>query len=72
MWAGCPEIIQNGINGVLTQNNPPAIGEAIRQALARREILAVNARRSVAAVSRAMRCGNQTMSVYQRVLGCQN
>ncbi len=67
---GLPEIVQNEITGVLTENNVPAIVNAIRHALSRRAILAENARTSVEQRFTASAMIGNTMSVYRRVIGC--
>jgi glycosyltransferase involved in cell wall biosynthesis len=67
---GLPEIIQNDVNGVLTDNNGPAIAAAIRHALARRAILAENARQSIEEKFTTSGMLNNTIRVYREVLGC--
>jgi hypothetical protein len=67
---GLPEIVQNEITGILTENDKPAIVRAIRQALARREILAENARKTVEQRFTTSVMLKNTISVYERVLGC--
>ncbi len=67
---GLPEIVQNEVNGVLTENNPQAIAAAIRHALGMREILARNARNSVEESFTTAVMLRNTIRVYERVLGC--
>ncbi len=67
---GLAEIVQNDVNGVLTENNPQAIAAAIRHALTRREILAKNARHSIESGFTTGAMLNNTIRVYERVLGC--
>jgi hypothetical protein len=44
---GLPEIVHDCHSGILTENEPHAIADAMRRALAMRDILAMNARRCV-------------------------
>ena len=44
---GLPEIVIDGETGILTSNEPEAIGDAVIRALALREVLGANARRVV-------------------------
>ena len=67
---GLPEIVQNEVTGVLTENNPQAIAAAIRHALTMREILAKNARKSIEEGFTTAAMLNNTIRVYERVLGC--
>ncbi len=67
---GLPEIVQNEVTGVLTENNPQAIADAIRHALAGRGILARNARKSIEEGFTTGVMLNHTIRVYERVLGC--
>ena len=67
---GLPEIVQNDVTGVLTENTPQAIHDAIRHALTRRDILAKNARASVEQGFTTGVMLNNTIRVYERVLGC--
>ena len=67
---GLPEIVQNDVTGVLTENTPRAIHDAIRHALTRRDILAKNARASVEQGFTTGVMLNNTIRVYERVLGC--
>jgi hypothetical protein len=67
---GLPEIVENGVSGVLTENTPLSIAAAIRQALERRDILAKNARKRVEDNFSIDAMLNRTKAVYQRVLGC--
>jgi hypothetical protein len=66
---GLPEIVENDVTGILTENNKPAIVQAIRQALARREILAENARTIVEQRFTTSAMLKNTIRVYERVLG---
>lgn len=67
---GLPEIVQNDVTGILTENNPQAIADAIRHALARRERLAKNARQSIEHGFTTDGMLTNTIGVYERVLGC--
>jgi glycosyltransferase involved in cell wall biosynthesis len=67
---GLPEIVENEVTGILTENNKSAIVQAIRQALARREILAENARKTVEQRFTTSVMLKNTIRVYERVLGC--
>ncbi|MEO8126639.1 MAG: glycosyltransferase family 4 protein [Bryobacteraceae bacterium] len=67
---GLPEIIQDGQNGLLTQNNAPDIADAMQRALAMRESLAKSARKSVEAGFTTTAMVNNTIRVYEEVLGC--
>jgi hypothetical protein len=67
---GIPEIVQDGINGVLTGNDPEAIATAIRRAAADAENLGANARRTVEErfTVEAMVAGAH--NVYRKVIAC--
>ena len=67
---GLPEIVQNEVTGVLTENNPQAIAAAIQHALTKRGILAKNARRSIEEGLTTGAMLNHTIRVYERVLAC--
>jgi hypothetical protein len=67
---GLPEIVENDVTGVLTENNATAIANAIRHALARRAILAENARKTVEQRFTTSTMLKNTMRVYERVLLC--
>ena len=67
---GLPEIVQNDVTGVLTENDAPSIAAAIRHALSRREILAVQARRTVEQRYTTEFMTTNTIRAYERVLGC--
>ncbi|MDZ4799191.1 MAG: glycosyltransferase family 4 protein [Bryobacteraceae bacterium] len=65
---GLPEIVEDGISGVLTDNRPEAIAEAIMRALADREQLAANARRRVEERFSLAHMIEQTREAYRQVL----
>jgi glycosyltransferase involved in cell wall biosynthesis len=65
---GLPEIVADCENGILTDNEPAAIAGAIRSALASRETLSANARRSIEKRFTAQNMVHQTLEVYGRVI----
>jgi glycosyltransferase involved in cell wall biosynthesis len=67
---GLPEIVQDGVTGVLTENELAAIARALERALADRDRMGVNARAAVARsfTLDAMVAGTQ--AVYRKVLEC--
>ncbi len=67
---GLPEIVQDGITGVLTDNTPGAIGAAVQRALAMRAELGANARRRVEERFTVKRMVEDTVRVYEKVLAC--
>lgn len=66
---GLPEIVSHGITGVLTENQPDAIADAIEHALATREELGRNARRCVEERFSVDRMVDGTRRAYQQVAG---
>ena len=69
-WAGFPKIVSDCENGILTDNEPPAIAAAIRRAL----ILQKRQRTMPGGVSRAVlpprTWSHKTMEIYGRVVRC--
>jgi hypothetical protein len=65
---GLPEIIEDGQTGVLTDNDPSAIAEAIRRALACREQLGTNARRAVEQRFCTSHMVERTRAAYRQVV----
>ena len=67
---GLPEIVHDDVTGVLTENNPQAIAEAIQRAFSKRGILAKNARRSMEEGFTTAAMLSNTVRVYEKVLSC--
>jgi glycosyltransferase involved in cell wall biosynthesis len=67
---GLPEIVQDGKTGVLTQNDPASIANAIQKALQHRDQLAVTARETIVRQFTVDTMVSNTMQVYQKVLSC--
>ena len=67
---GLPEIVLDGVNGVLCENEPAAIAEAIRSALELAPRLRASARRHVAGGFTAAHMVDNTRRVYERVIRC--
>jgi hypothetical protein len=67
---GLPEIVEDGVTGVLTENNPKAICSAIAAALPARSELGRNARRRATERFSTTRMVEETRRAYMRVLGC--
>jgi hypothetical protein len=67
---GLTEIVQDGVTGVLTENTAEAIAAAVHRALAMRGELGVNARLRVEERFTAGRMVEDTVRVYEKVLGC--
>lgn len=65
---GLPEIVQDGITGILTDNDPEEIAGAVIRALAMRERLAVHARRCVEERFCTRHMIENTREAYQQVL----
>jgi hypothetical protein len=68
---GLPEIVEDGVNGLLTSNEPAAVAQAVRRlvadgALASR--LAARARVRVEKEFSVERMVNETLGVYERIL----
>lgn len=66
---GLPEVVEDGVTGVLTDNEPEEIADAIMRALARRDELARNARRRVEERFSVAHMIERTRQAYQQVLG---
>jgi hypothetical protein len=64
---GLPEIVQDCHSGVLTDNEPAAIAEAIHRALAVRDTLAQNARRCVEQKFSVTHMVENTRRVYEQI-----
>lgn len=68
---GLPEIVEDGVTGLLTSNEPEAIAKQIQRLLADRSLaarLAARARNRVEKEFSLDRMVNQTLRVYERVL----
>jgi glycosyltransferase involved in cell wall biosynthesis len=66
---GLPEVVEHGVTGVLTDNEPEAIAEAIMQALACRGELSRNARRRAEERFSVAQMIDRTRQAYRQVLG---
>ena len=66
---GLPEIVSHCENGILTDNEPTAIAQAIRSALDSRDVLSANARRCIEKRFTAENMVHQTLEAYGRVIG---
>jgi hypothetical protein len=67
---GLPEIVEDGVTGVLTENTPEAIAVAVDRVLRMRAELGVNARRRVEERFTVGRMVEDTVRVYEKVLAC--
>lgn len=67
---GLLEIVEDGVTGMLTENEPGAIAAAVAAALARREELGWQARRRVESRFSEEAMVLSTLAVYGKVLGC--
>jgi glycosyltransferase involved in cell wall biosynthesis len=67
---GLPEVIEDGVTGLLTQNEPQAICSAIQAALPLRLELGANARRRAMEHFSTTRMVEDTRRAYKQVLGC--
>jgi len=65
---GLPEIVIDGETGILTSNEPEAIGDAVIRALAMREVLGANARRHVEQRYSVHHMAENTRQAYEQVL----
>ena len=68
---GLPEIVDDGVTGLLTSNEPQAIARQIQRLLADRSLalrLAARARNRVEKEFSVDRMVNQTLGVYERIL----
>lgn len=66
---GLPEIVEDGVTGFLTANDPRSIADAVARARADRERLGANARNHVARNFTSQLMVTRTMAVYQKVAG---
>lgn len=66
---GLPEIVDDGVTGILTANEPAAIAAAVERARSQRDILGSNARVRVAAEFTTRKMVERTTDVYKKVLG---
>jgi glycosyltransferase involved in cell wall biosynthesis len=69
---GLPEIIEEGVTGFLTSNEPPAVAKQIQHLLSDRALalrLAARARSRVEREFSLDRMVNNTLRVYERILG---
>ena len=67
---GLPEIVDDGVTGLLTSNEPPAIAKQIQRLLADRPLasrLAAHARSRVEKEFSLKRMVNETLRVYERI-----
>ena len=67
---GLPEAVEDGVTGILTDNDPESIAAAILTARFRRDELGRNARRRVEERFSVARMLEETRQVYRQVLGC--
>jgi Glycosyl transferases group 1/Glycosyltransferase Family 4 len=70
---GLPEIVEDGVSGVLTSNEPEAIAREIQRLLADRSLamqMAARARCRVEKVFSTERMVRETVRVYERILNC--
>jgi hypothetical protein len=65
---GLPEVVVDGETGILTENEPEAIADAVIRALATRELLGANARRTVEQRYSLEHMAENTRQAYQQVL----
>ncbi|MBC7925190.1 MAG: glycosyltransferase family 4 protein [Bryobacteraceae bacterium] len=65
---GLPEIVTDGHNGMLTDNHPQSIADAIARATAQRDLLGITARRCVEERFSVGLMAAKTRQAYQRVL----
>ena len=68
---GLPEVVEHGINGALTDNDPEAIAEAIRYVLEARSEMCVRARQTVEERFTVDRMVEQTRRIYDNGLICR-
>ena len=66
---GLPEVVTDGETGYLTENEPAAIAEAVRRAIADRDRLGQNARRAVQERFSTQHMIERTREAYRQVLG---
>jgi glycosyltransferase involved in cell wall biosynthesis len=67
---GIPEIIDHQVNGVLTENHPAEIRQAVDFAFSHRQRLGEEARRTILQRFSVDRMVSKTMDVYRQVLTC--
>jgi hypothetical protein len=67
---GIPELIEDGVNGVLTDNEPVAIAAALERATAESDRLAAAACRTVEERFTVDHMVNATLDVYRKALAC--
>jgi hypothetical protein len=68
---GLPEIVEDGVNGLLTSNEPEEVAQAMRRLLTDRMLashLAARARVRIEKEFSVERMVNETLSVYERIL----
>ncbi len=65
---GLPEIVQNGKTGVLTENQPSAIVDALNAVLAQQESMSIKGRQLVAERFTTSKMVSDTMKIYRRML----
>ncbi|MGH9633154.1 MAG: glycosyltransferase family 4 protein [Bryobacteraceae bacterium] len=65
---GLPEIVEHGVTGLLTDNQPQAIATAIRRALDERSSMCCNAQKAVAGRFTTEIMAQETVRVYEKVL----
>jgi hypothetical protein len=66
---GLPEIVQDGETGIITENQPEAIADAVIRALRIRESLGTNARCAVEQRYSVEHMARNTKQAYEQVLG---
>jgi hypothetical protein len=67
---GIPEIVEDGVTGVLTENEPLEVGAAVSRAVADADRLGTNARRAVEERFTVDGMVNGALAVYRKVLAC--
>jgi glycosyltransferase involved in cell wall biosynthesis len=65
---GLPEIVEDGVTGILTDNDPTSIVAAVRRARDRRAELGAKARVRVAAEFTTAKMVERTIEIYKKVL----
>jgi glycosyltransferase involved in cell wall biosynthesis len=67
---GIPEIIEDGVNGILTENDPDAVASAICRAQMDADRLGAEARRTVERRFTIDQMVSGTLAVYRKVNEC--
>jgi glycosyltransferase involved in cell wall biosynthesis len=70
---GLPEIVQDGVTGILTSNEPQEVARQIQRVMSDEALadrLAARARERVASEFSTERMVNDTVRVYEKILNC--